>query len=136
MTYELAKKLKDSGFPQEYRKSEIAMDWVYNSNGTLLMLHDDNDTYWWLGQDYTITFTEELLKMEYIKCPTLSELIEALGKDFRSLNRIYIPPAELTWFVYSSNRPNELNIDACIVKQGSTPEEAVANLWLELNIKL
>ena len=131
--FELAKQLKDAGFPQEYRKTPIAMDWVYDSTGELMMIHDDNDTSWWLGQDYVVRFNEELLQKEYIKCPTMDELIEACGKfkidfllrDFATGdNNEWIcgnyMPHEHEWIQYST---------------GSTPEEAVARLWLDLNKK-
>jgi len=36
------------------------------------------------------------------------------------------------WIAYS-NESNDLGIEAHIFKQGSTPEEALSKLWLELN---
>jgi hypothetical protein len=62
---------------------------------------------------------------EYIYIPTLSELIEVCG-DY--ISTIYHPnPAYIQW-VAESWREHK--------GEGNTPEEAVANLWLELNKKL
>ena len=82
MNYELAKQLKDAGFPQ---------------NGT--------------GQFIDVKLAS----------PTLSELIEACGDDFLNLYK--------TKDKWNCVHPLEDNDDCC----GSTPEEAVAHLWLELN---
>lgn len=65
------------------------------------------------------------------QAPTLSELIEACGEEFHSLNHdpeLYVtstsPNGE--WIAYGSR---------CVKVRGKTPEEAVAKLWLELNKK-
>lgn len=120
--FELAKQLKDAGFPQEYRKTPIAMDWVYDSTGDLIMIHDDNDTGWWLGQDYVVRFNKELLQKEYIKDPTLSELIEACGDKFNRLEK-----GIGGWIVIGADGDKRTD--------GSTPEIAVLKLWLALNKK-
>jgi hypothetical protein len=91
MTYDLAKKLKDAGFPH---------DWC---EGTGCPQHP---------------------------YPSLSELIEACGKDFRKLE--YVLHEEFKtgvpmWYAYEFNKFRNLNAS------GPTPEEAVANLWLALN---
>ncbi len=57
-----------------------------------------------------------------IYIPTLSELIEACGDEFGSLTR------EDDGSFYAVNVSNKAKYGF-----GSTPEEAVANLWLELN---
>lgn len=60
--------------------------------------------------------------------PTLSELIEACGDGFERILRIKGK--------YQTNKPStrvEYRIDDWYWY--STPEEAVANLWLELNKK-
>lgn len=127
MNYTLAKELKDAGFPQEYKKSEIAMDWVYNSIGELIMLHKDNDTNWWLGQDYDIQFTEEILKKEYVKCPTLSELIEAC---------LELIPDKFLDISSRGYREKQWVATSCLkITSGKTLIEALARLWLALNNK-
>jgi len=114
MNHELAKKLKDSGFPQ-------------NINPDL--------------PDYT---TVEIKGGERYKVPTLSELIEACGgaNDF-SLERIKDTWfAKKDWvsepFKVEDKKVNYSNIAVSVIPksgEGRTPEEAVANLWLSLNKK-
>ena len=90
MTYQLAKQLKDAGFPQS--------------------LKDDGSN----------VFMGEGNPMD----PNLSELIEACSIKFDALikrNDVWeaglLNPVVKRWLYYS---------------KGSTPEEAVANLWLDL----
>lgn len=84
MKYELAKKLKEAGFPQKSPNREKD-EWLYYE-------------------------------------PTLSELIEACGVEFNSL---------VKFGSYWSASANDFELNG----KGSTPEEAVANLWLVLNSK-
>lgn len=79
-------------------------------------------------------FPHSFHSFEGIKCancdaeclPTLSELIEACGDNFRSL-------------IYQKNHDNKYQANAYEGfgknnwAYGQTPEEAVANLWLALN---
>ena len=73
------------------------------------------------GPDYPEDWTQAL------SVPSLSEIIEACGEEFESI--IYSNKKE--WYAYGSSKgvihDNE--------SRGLTPEEAVANLWLELNKK-
>lgn len=55
--------------------------------------------------------------------PTLSELIEACGDEFKVLERV----AKNKWIIVGSDKRNPRLAD--------TPEEAVAKLWLALNKK-
>ena len=98
MTYELAKQLKEAGFPVK----EITAD----STDTDLS-HISEDGQWYL--------------------PTLSELIEACGESFGYLDKSF------TQWIAGSNMQKSQVPDA----QGtaSSPEEAVARLWLGLNKK-
>ena len=116
MNYELAKKLKDAGFPQG--------DWVAHKELT--------------PKGYRTTYYYEI----YI--PTLSELIEAChplaADDFGIiLNHKGEWEAYLIYYGYFDCWPEMKNEDgACSIRLesfGSTPEEAVANLWLSLNKK-
>lgn len=65
--------------------------------------------------------------------PTLSELIEACSKEFGSLvrsgrNELHLVENNiLDWTCWNTSLTRS--------PMGNTPEEAVANLWLELNSK-
>lgn len=104
MTYELAKQLKDAGFPQ--------------GNDTYI----DVDGIQWL-------FTTVLTTIDKAYAPTLSELIEACGDDFESIERDY---HDKTWTAKSYKF---LGFDTFYSGGEKTPEEAVAKLWLALNEK-
>jgi hypothetical protein len=102
ITYELAKALKDAGFPQKFGAEGI--------------LHQPNEI--------------------HVSYPTLSELIEACGDRFGKLEaqltskEFCCPPKGREWVA--------TNCYACIERittHGTTPEEAVARLWLALNKK-
>lgn len=62
-----------------------------------------------------------------VNCPTLEELIEACGDKMLHLRHDY----DGKW---SATYPHE-TIRKLIEGQGSTPSEAVANLWLALHEK-
>lgn len=101
MNYELAKKLKDAGFPQV-------------GKGKLI---------WFETQDLLDKYPDE----EQFYIPTLSELIEACNNDaseFILRRRVF----DIEDWMASK----ETGI--CVV--APSPEEAVANLWLELNKKI
>jgi len=97
MKYETAKKLKEAGFP--FRKYEGK---------------EEKPNLW------DIEYEGGSFESLYI--PTLSELIEACGEDFRLLCQ----DGKNYWSATSLKN---------YIEHGSTPEEAVANLWLELNKK-
>lgn len=61
--------------------------------------------------------------------PTLSELIEACGDGFFSLKLVPNSREGLNWRTRSTEYKQSHEF------AGQTPEEAVANLWLELNKK-
>jgi hypothetical protein len=126
MEYELALKLKEAGFKQDVWKYELnnyaycALKDCYCHN-ELHLLHKDNDEGVGVGNDYQHRESNPL--QEWVKAPTISELIKALGDGFVNLY--------LTKGVFHCVNPFEDGEDIT----GSTPEEAVANLWLELNKK-
>ncbi len=115
MTYELAKKLKESGFPFRtiHLVREFAGDQPYVDNEHPLM-------------------------------PTLSELVEAcsplrsddfglrLRSDSWAVHYMYVG-------YFEHNEKFKDKIDGTFIVnlniEGETPEEAVANLWLALNKK-
>jgi hypothetical protein len=63
--------------------------------------------------------------------PTLSELIEACGEEFEGLDRDRNSDPDEDDEVYFSAKAWKLHKNSI----GSTPEEAVSNLWIELNKK-
>lgn len=117
MNYELAKQLKDMGFPQYpkhvglYNKKEMdeSMDRCIIKSGGVV---------------------------QPIK-PTLSELIEACGGKFHSVQRRFghigasMGQPNPVWWSAKDTSMDESQVG----ETGSTPEEAVARLWLALNQK-
>ncbi|MES2060240.1 MAG: hypothetical protein V4438_04385 [Patescibacteria group bacterium] len=112
MTYELAKKLKDAGFPQKSGNYYVG-DEVWDETAQ---------------SDYETRATPK--RDNWIYAPTLSELIEACGPTFRKLKA---PTSTTNQWIAAQFKAEENNEPAYAV--GSTPEEAVANLWLVLNEK-
>ncbi len=106
MDYELCKKLKDAGFPKEMQESQLT----------------DGEVYFRLP-------------------PTLSELIEACGDGFKELLSVDILDdkqfieAKIRGRWKASMYQRDETIWKNTMFEGSTPEEAVANLWLALQDK-
>lgn len=101
MNYKLSKQLKDAGFPQ------------------------DGD-----GKPYSIVAElrgEDICSdgKENVYYPTLSELIEACGDGYFSLESYQAKDGTTRWLAIKG-----INFE---LTTGKTPEEAVAKLWLELN---
>lgn len=112
MDYELAKQLKESGFPQ-IGKSRIC----YDKSGEFV---------------YQSAYTDFFEGATDCYCPTLEELIEAVinfpkGKNmgFSSGDGGFVAWKRV---VFENNGDDYKGT-------GSTPIEAVAKLWLELNKK-
>lgn len=61
---------------------------------------------------------------DFAYIPTLSELIDVCGEGFQQLNKM-----NNEWWCIGNNKIGAFE------SSGSTPEEAVANLWLKLNEK-
>lgn len=121
MNYELCKKLKEAGFPQRLDGKGIFID----SEGNNSMM----------------------LSSQKVYVPTLSELIEACGEKFGCLTlekSFIISERGKTWWKAGGGFFDwDSNMNICdesgtweIECDGSTPEEATANLWLELNKKV
>ena len=113
MTYELAKELKEAGFPMikwwvKFDDDKHVVFAVDSSSGTRFVVH--------VGKEGWIL-------------PTLSELIEACGELglFNSLT--YCGEGE--WEAVGITKETNIELDG----RGLTPEEAVARLWLALNKK-
>ncbi len=102
ITYELAKQIKDAGFPMKTRLLDVAPEGTYE-NWSLIEIPDMSNL------------------------PTLSELIEACGDGFSGLVLI---PKKLV--IHHRGKRWRIQFRS---EHYSTPEEAVANLYLELNKK-
>lgn len=138
MNYELAKKLKDAGFPQEMKFGDILLfedkEWIHTGGGHL---ESDGKKEGFYAEkcgnccvEAGIYDSKSLVRNIYdeegIKIPTLSELIEACGDKFGWLKRLEV--FNVTWEAACNIMPGKIFLEP-------TPEEAVANLWLELNKK-
>ena len=105
LSYELAKQLKDAGFPQDFERED-----AYYLTNQGLRVHYPNQV-------------KEVADPAYI--PTLSELISACANNFGGMD--HFPYEQINKFrAYSRNGISK-------VVYGLTPEEAVARLWLALN---
>ena len=113
MNYELVKKLKEAGFQTKY---------VFIKD-VLKQATKEDISNMKIGH-----IIKKGTSVEY-RFPTLSEIIEKCGDNFISLNRI-----EDTGYFHAKGQL-ELLASPVFYTEGSTPEEAVANLWLELNKK-
>ncbi len=129
LSYNLAKKLKDAGFPQKGF-------WFYGSNETdTPCLTYETNLYDTCGitfkravGDNDITgfpYYSEKIKLCY--APTLSELIEACGERFFGVWRYR------DGNYWKAEAHNEMFEDLVVTNTYQTPEEAVAELWLKLN---
>ena len=108
MNYDLAKKLKDAGFPQ----------------GIGCHMYGE-----FINQD---GIGDEFSNERNAYPPTLSELIEACGDGFGFLARgdEKVIQERVPWVCAKAF------LDWNTRCTGKTPEEAVANLWLKLNKKI
>lgn len=106
ISYELAKKLRDHGFPQKGNPICICGN-SFNSFPDCKHIGDD-----------------------YVVVPTLSELVEECVKYLFSQFSLEQHSNDWRAGVYRSNRQYAKQFSS-----GKTPQEAVANLWLLLNQK-
>lgn len=102
MNYELAKELKEAGFPQK------------------LIVNPPNN-------ESTHATEQQASRSSHPTIPTLSELIEACVHNTRHFNLSY--KVGVGWKA-RSYLANAIDSARC-----TTPEEAVAHLWLTLNKK-
>lgn len=103
MKYPLAKKLKDAGFPQEGTGDKVFAGF----------------------SEFDLNLDNKAVPKhvaDYVYKPTLSELIEACG------NYLVIAVAKDGSAIAASN-----HVSPSLMIHGTTPEEAVANLFLALN---
>lgn len=119
MNKELAKQLKDAGFPQE--KSGFVFYKLQTG---------DNAPHYLLRARYGLNGYTKSEVLECIDAPTLSELIEACGHQIGFI-LTEIDESEEPDYGQTSWTAESYNYNTT----GLTPEEAVAKLWLELNKK-
>lgn len=108
MEYKLARELRDAGFPQEGVKEPYCITCADWAKTPLICLNRKHER-------------------EFIKVPTLSELIEACTGRGRNFSLTY-KKESLKWKATSY-------YNNVIPGFGKTPEEAVAHLYLALNKK-
>ncbi len=123
MNYELAKQLQDAGFPMicngDTRYLSVKGDF------TMIYRIDDQGNYHGINNSYIGPYKED-----FVPLPTLSELIEACENSLFGLSRMKNGTRTKWYCLY-----NYSLFDSSIreTPEYTTPEEAVANLWLELN---
>lgn len=113
MNHELAKQLKDAGFPQAFPDGQL----YYDSNGEIQYACEDHGT----------IYPEDTHGV----IPTLSELIKACGGRMEELSNLSHYPKEARWTAISYPC-EECGWENIHTGRGSNPEEAVARLWLAL----
>lgn len=122
MNYELARGLKDAGFPQkEYGSYGDGERYQFRETDDPFV--PNNRTMW--VRYYNDDFIQEHLS-EIVYFPTLSELIEACEEEFYSVNQNATNDGK-GWSAESWGSAD--------VETGNSPSEAVARLWLALNRK-
>ncbi len=124
MNYELAKELKEAGFPQKFQIG----DWHYLDDVKMCVVADD-------VQDFLDNLDLNLV----FKIPTLSELIKACGGK-SSCGRFHLAYGVGDKWIASLCGKEEITdvvneMIANLIEEGSIPEEAVGKLWLSLNKK-
>lgn len=117
MNYELAKKLKEAGFPFKTKRKCEAITEPSETNTGIIYATQTPD----LPENM-----DGIVDIWLI--PTLSELIEACGNGFQSL----INNKEEGWIAFT-NRKDETG--ERMETEGKTPEESVARLYLKLHEK-
>jgi hypothetical protein len=131
MKYELGLQLKNMGFPQE--KCSFGF-YRYN------MFEDANI---FLKSKESMEEPENYIKIPNLlgnddfellcSIPTLSELINECNGRCEEISKIK-HTGDIIWHAYSYSC-EECGWKGMYIGKGKTPEEAVANLWLELNKK-
>lgn len=123
MEYQLAKALKDAGFPQFGEGSALVLNKpLPESDQTMSVIS-------W--RDF-IRLARDENSPEFIYAPTLEELIEACGDKFGRLRfDKWDNHPELSWSAGGGepNYEDEWEFD----KTGTSSTEAVAKLWLALH---
>jgi hypothetical protein len=123
MKYELAKELANAGFmPRSYVGARFYRSVASRRKGAM----PEHEVMTQVFDD--LTFEPPL----YIYIPTLEDLIEACGREFRTLDRD-ASGGKIEWLCNNYIRENDDGSGDIIV--GKSPVEAVARLWLRLHAK-
>ena len=140
MTYELCKKLKDAGFPQPEYPSEgnVLFD---DANGSGYVCHQGE----YCGAIPCTNCPKHDCNRPSSYEPTLSELIGETLKPFLDSSGLISLNLKYEWTINTRDVPawsailengkgcGDETTRYIKTASGQTPEEAVANLWLELN---
>ena len=135
LTYEDCKELKDAGFPQDptfqpegMRPAYMQIIWNDGWEQVVTTRPDLEKGKFWRVRDEAV-YTLDELKAESLvaKVPSLSELIEECGEEFDFMDRPWNEDGKSRRFraVKRYGTWTEGN--------GSSPEQAVKNLWIALN---
>ena len=124
MNYELAKQLKDAGFP--LNKCNRKEEEIFLKTVMELTLDD------YLKCGYFV------VNSELYRIPNLEELIDACGDAFLGLHKSYTNIDKFEWYANTHTHPCDCGKEECKGynwehETGKTPTEAVAKLYLELN---
>lgn len=121
ISYELAKELKDAGFPQKGK-------FAFQVRGH--MARKDGSPFYVKDQD-------RLVQTGLIVAPTLSELMEACPHTFhgRGVFTLSSSNGGNLWLAHYISYLPPITVDDEYRGQGETSSEAVARLWLALNRK-
>jgi hypothetical protein len=134
INYKLASELKEAGFSQELKNG----DWAYckdcGESSEIHLMHEDNDEGCFVGNDYLHRF-KDYPQGNFIKCPSLLELIYALGDKFEGL-RMEVDEDYSTDEIWSCNIFVDNKKSNGIANFGESPEEAVTKSWLSLPKKI
>lgn len=121
MTYELAKQLKDAGFPspEEPTIGDYSSWTLQKTHGAAFSSNGQYELRLFPGTTYA---------RELIYIPTLSELIEACGESIDGITKVWKGVRLEGWGAVYVKMFDSFHS----VIEGITPEEAVAKLWLAL----
>jgi hypothetical protein len=123
MKYDLAKELADAGFtPRSYVGARFYRSVVSRREGAM----PEREVVTQVFDD--LAFGPPL----YVYIPNLEDLIEACGRDFRTLDRDG-SGGKVEWLCNNYIRENDSESSDLVV--GRSPVEAVARLWLILHAK-
>jgi len=145
LDFNLAKKLKDAGFPQEPKfhgdpSGDVfvftgSFYWFVKPEACVLPGFVDADEYQKWLQSASDPITPANNPPDLVKIPSLEELIEACGKDIFEIHKDWPVKDGIIWVAVGKlvvTISGEYESKGNMLESGETPAEAVANLWLEL----